>query len=173
MGTQLPSGGERGTPGSVPGAMPPHPPARATLNGQVQHPGDPRQTDTQTGASTPGDPRQTDTQTSASTPRDPRHTHSLFLKVRRGLVALLKGPRAPVHPRPSLLGLRCHPPALRGKDVLQGLAGPCIPHRRGSPLSPTPDPRGQDSSPVPSQESWVLSPVPLSPCPCPGPEEAG
>ena len=92
MGTQLPSGGERGTPGSVPGAMPPHPPARATLNGQVQHPGDPRQTDTQTGASTPGDPRQTDTQTSASTPRDPRHTHSLFLKVRRGLVALLKGP---------------------------------------------------------------------------------
>ena len=112
------------------------PPARATLYGQVQH---------------PGDPRQTDTQTSASTPRDPRHTHSLFLKVRRGLVALLKGPRAPVHPRPSLLGLRCHPPALRGKDVLQGLAGPCIPHRRGSPLSPTPDPRGQDSSPVPSQ----------------------
>ena len=37
-GTQLPSGEERGTPGSVPGAVSPHPPARATLNGQVPAP---------------------------------------------------------------------------------------------------------------------------------------
>ena len=71
-------------------------------------------------------------------------------------------PRTPVCPRPSLLGLRCLP-AFCGKDVLQGLAGRCIPHRRAAVPSLPPQILGaRRAPPFPPRSPGT---APLSLCP--------